>query len=236
MVKLCILGTGSKGNATYLDINGYEILIDAGFSYKELKKRMAVIGKDIQNIKAVFFSHFHTDHTQALLMFHKKKDVKIYTAIDQEINLNKSIKIIPFSLSHDVPCLGFRVESLDFSLVYALDTGCISEEALKHMFGATVVLIETNYDLATLTENQKYPTELIERIDSDEGHLCNEDAARVLGHITHDKLKMVIGMHGSAMNNRPELAEYEIKTALKDKAVDVLIAGQIEPSKLVCFL
>ncbi|MBL0716856.1 MAG: MBL fold metallo-hydrolase, partial [Desulfosarcina sp.] len=43
MVKVCVLGSGSKGNAVYINLGGYEILIDAGFTYKELNRRLGLI-------------------------------------------------------------------------------------------------------------------------------------------------------------------------------------------------
>ncbi len=143
MVKVCVLGSGSKGNATYININGYEILLDAGFSYKELRKRLALISKRIENIKTVFITHQHIDHTQAVSSF-KKKGVRIYSEEDKNVLPGKEIilpgntKITPFRLSHDVPCVGYRVAYEDFALVYVTDTGCVLEESMPYLFDATV--------------------------------------------------------------------------------------------------
>jgi len=227
MVKLCVLGSGSKGNSTYLKINGYEMLLDAGFSYKEIKKRLACIDKNIEDIKTIFISHEHRDHVQALPMF-RKNNIRIYSEAggnvvpEREIHIrNTGIKIMPFRLSHDEKCVGYRIEHQDFSLLYIVDTGCIPEEAMAHCFGATAILFEFNYDLVKLTENQKYPTELMERVAGEEGHMDNIESKRILKELDHDKLELVMCMHLSQQNNNTQLVRYEAGLAVKNTKIAV---------------
>ena len=40
-MKVWVLGTGSRGNATVIDNGKMRVLIDAGFSARELKRRAA---------------------------------------------------------------------------------------------------------------------------------------------------------------------------------------------------
>ena len=40
MVTLSVLGSGSRGNATFIKTDSVRILIDAGLSRKELAKRL----------------------------------------------------------------------------------------------------------------------------------------------------------------------------------------------------
>ena len=61
-MKVAMLGSGSGGNASYVEENGYGILIDAGFSCKKIEERLASIGKSAENIKALLITHEHTDH------------------------------------------------------------------------------------------------------------------------------------------------------------------------------
>lgn len=37
-MKVAMLGSGSGGNASYVEENGYGILIDAGFSCKKIRR------------------------------------------------------------------------------------------------------------------------------------------------------------------------------------------------------
>lgn len=238
VVKLCVLGSGSKGNSVYLDINGFEILIDAGFSFKELKKRLGIINKDIFNIKTILVSHDHEDHIKAIPQFKKRTQaIIVYPgAKSPYFNIPQYIEITSFKLSHDSPCYGFRIQSGSFVLCYVNDTGCIPESAMKYFFGATVMLLEFNYDLKILTENQKYPTELVERIASDVGHMDNTESSRILSEATHDGLKLVVPMHLSEHNNNPELALYEASKYIDTTICEVVCARQDKPSKMFFFM
>ena len=37
-MKISVLGSGSAGNSTFIEIDGYKLLIDAGFSCKKRRK------------------------------------------------------------------------------------------------------------------------------------------------------------------------------------------------------
>ena len=58
-MKFCVLGSGSRGNATYLEAEGTAILIDAGMSGIELQRRLAAIGVALSAINAIFLTHEH---------------------------------------------------------------------------------------------------------------------------------------------------------------------------------
>ena len=59
---ITVLGSGSKGNASV--IHGPEglILLDAGFTAKELENRMCACGIHASDIKAIIVTHEHSDH------------------------------------------------------------------------------------------------------------------------------------------------------------------------------
>ena len=44
-MKVCVLGTGSAGNATLVEAGGTRILVDAGFSGREIERRLGGIGR-----------------------------------------------------------------------------------------------------------------------------------------------------------------------------------------------
>ncbi len=66
MEGFCTLGSGSKGNCTYLGTNRTKILIDAGLSGKAIKERLQQINVDIADIDAILITHEHSDHIQGL--------------------------------------------------------------------------------------------------------------------------------------------------------------------------
>ena len=53
-MRIVILGSGSKGNSTFIDLGNKKILIDVGFSYKQTKEKLEKIGIDPHEIDAVF--------------------------------------------------------------------------------------------------------------------------------------------------------------------------------------
>jgi len=92
---------------------------------------------------------------------------------------------------------------------------------MAHCFGATAILFEFNYDLVKLTENQKYPTELMERVAGEEGHMDNIESKRILKELDHDKLELVMCMHLSQQNNNTQLVRYEAGLAVKNTKIAV---------------
>src|SRR6478672_7209778 len=62
IVKFCVLASGSSGNAALLATEKTRILVDAGLSMKELGKRMAAVGENLEDIDAILITHEHSDH------------------------------------------------------------------------------------------------------------------------------------------------------------------------------
>ena len=60
----CNLGSGSKGNSSYIESDGTSILIDQGFSAKEISRRMQEIGLHPEAVKAkvLVFLHVNIKH------------------------------------------------------------------------------------------------------------------------------------------------------------------------------
>src|SRR5688500_17626646 len=61
-MKVWILGSGSRGNATVIDNGNTRVLIDAGFSARELKRRLLVAGIAPESVEALIVTHEHGDH------------------------------------------------------------------------------------------------------------------------------------------------------------------------------
>jgi len=77
-MRFCVLGSGSKGNATYLEGGGARILIDAGMSGTELQKRLSLIGVELAQINAILVTHEHNDHIQGVGVLSRRVKIPVY--------------------------------------------------------------------------------------------------------------------------------------------------------------
>lgn len=77
-VKFTILGSGSAGNCAYLETANSRILIDAGFSPRQIRQRLASIGRAPENLSAILITHEHSDHICGLFGLAEKLKIPIY--------------------------------------------------------------------------------------------------------------------------------------------------------------
>ena len=92
-MEISILGSGSGGNSTFINIDGIKILVDAGFSGKKLEEKLNNIGESLENIQGILITHEHTDHIQGAgivsysSLYYKRKFFR-----RSKKNLEKSLK------------------------------------------------------------------------------------------------------------------------------------------------
>ena len=77
-VKFTILGSGSAGNCAYLETGEARILVDAGFSTRQIRLRLASIGRTPENLSAILITHEHSDHISGLLGLADKFHIPVY--------------------------------------------------------------------------------------------------------------------------------------------------------------
>ncbi len=247
-MKVSVLSSGSKGNSCFIKENDTEILIDLGTTSSYIERNLEALNTNPKNIKAIILTHTHVDHTNALKVFTKKYNTKVYLTkpmykelnialpnyefIDKEINI-ENLKIIPFKTSHDVAdSNGYVIESKDKSIVYVTDTGYINVKNYDLLKNRDLYVFESNHDINLLMENSKYPYHIKQRILGDKGHLSNNDSSTYLKKLAGNKTKHIVLAHLSEENNTEELA---IKT-LKDKNIsdcEILVARQNEKTELI---
>jgi len=256
MIRYSVLGSGSRGNTTYVEVDGAGILIDCGLSYVQIAKRLAVIGRDISYVSAIIISHSHGDHVKSLRKTLKYSDAVVVAPQDVDLAMFNPehgrelscfgefvpYTITPFKLSHDVPCFGYAISDSDKnSLVYVTDTGCIPEESAPYIMSASALIFEFNHDVDLLVESP-YAPETMERVFSDIGHMRNEESGAVLNALCGDsnRLNHLVLFHMSQNTNSINLAMYEAKTALEKSSCHVFnVAYQdkiMEPHNVLTLL
>lgn len=221
-----ILGSGSRGNSVFIESGKTAILIDAGFSGKEIQARLLSIGRDLANIRALCITHEHDDHICGAGVISRRYGIPTYanpgTFSGGEKKFGKlhtrkefetgdllqidDLQIRSFRISHDtVDPVGFVVSDGKASVGYCTDTGQVSHLMATRLAGCNGLILEFNHNLAML-KNGPYPLPLQQRVRSSRGHLCNEDAAEFLAKLMSDRLRFVVLAHLSETNNTPDLA------------------------------
>ena len=249
------LYSGSKGNSVLIESDKAKILIDAGKSARALCNALAEIGKSIDEIDAIFITHEHNDHIGALENLLKKHKIPVHiVSISAQKLLNRArevfedalclhtpiftenignMKITSFPTPHDSEySVGYRIEIDETYIGYATDIGYVTDEIKVALSGCESIVIECNHDETMLMEGP-YPYDLKIRIKSKKGHLSNKDCAEFVSDLCFIGTKNILLAHLSEENNDPDLAFDEVWSAISDESINLKIASQYQPTKLI---
>lgn len=252
MVELITLGSGSRGNSTLLRTARSAILIDAGFSARQLFLRLEAIDQDPAGIDAIVITHEHSDHIGGVPVFTRRTCARVLANEATAASAGPALRdattlktfttgrsfevgdftITPFPVSHDAAePVGFILEAEGIRTGYATDLGHADNGVVERLTGCEIVVLEANHDRNMLFIGP-YPPVTKQRVDSDHGHLSNEDAAEALIGIIPGGTRQVILAHLSETNNIPRLARAAVEGAFRRNditGVTLHVAGQHEP-------
>jgi len=239
------LSSGSKGNVTLVWTEENAILIDAGISGLQVRRRIEDSGLEIDDIDAILVSHEHIDHVRGVEILSRRYGKRIYATEDtwnsgkfhaenrgtlgRELSFG-DITVRTFPVPHDAADpVGFEIMHRDLKVVAVTDIGHVPPYLLKTMKDASLVIIESNHDVDMLKANPKYPPYLKNRILGRDGHLSNEDCAEALASSLNRNAVAVMLAHLSEENNSPELAQ---SVTANRTDVPVIVTG-LEPTDTV---
>ena len=218
------LNSGSNGNCYYVGNHDEAVLVDAGISCREIEKRMQRLGLRIENVKAVFVSHEHSDHIKGLPVLIKKYHLPVYITARTMRNggLNFEHQLLNTFYAHEPVVIGglsvtafpkFHDASDPYSFVVSgngicvgvfTDIGAPCKHLIKYFKQCHAAFLESNYD-DDMLNNGGYPIFLKNRIRGGMGHLSNKQALELF--ITHrpDFMSHLLLAHLSKNNNCPDL-------------------------------
>ncbi len=258
-ISYAIIGSGSSANCYYIEYEGEALLIDNGFTFKELSRRADALGLDLEKVRGVFVSHSHSDHMKGVGVLMRKLSIPVYLhhAHPQSVIPGKCpippvpvtpgrsltlgpFLIEPYETSHDAAhSINFHVTAGGRSLMVLTDSGQVTE-AMKSLIARTDILfLEANYEEQMLVTGP-YPYYLKQRIASVYGHLSNSDALSLIGSISgNSRPSRVYLCHMSDTNNRADLLEGRVAREL-DARQDIHVcrkgsmhAGLLETDEIV---
>ncbi len=253
-LSVCVLASGSKGNAIYVSDGHTALLVDAGLSGIEIERRMQTAGLEIDTLKAILVTHEHSDHARGVGILSRRYQLPVYatqgTAGAAATQLGRidrlhhfetgqafaidNLAIHPFTTSHDArDPAGFTISQNSQKIGIATDLGIATGMIKQHLQDCTLLVLEANHDPQMLTEGP-YPWPLKQRIMSRSGHLSNQASRDLLGEIKHDGLCHVILAHLSEVNNTPEKAMQTLSEAMgMDDRAQLHVACQEKCSDLL---
>ncbi len=235
-MKVTVLGSGSRGNAVLIEADGVRLLVDAGFSGRDLERRLAAVEVDPSTLTALLVTHDHSDHTRGMGVAARRwglplyltdktrtvcrslldgsEDVRAYSsAAEVEIG---GLVVTPFLTVHDAAdpvAVTVTERATGEKLGIATDLGRATAPVRHALQGCDILVLESNHDEILLRESP-YPWSVKARIGGSHGHLSNRAAAELVRELHHEGLCAVILAHLSEQANDPGLARDTVGEAL----------------------
>ncbi|MGB2080397.1 MAG: MBL fold metallo-hydrolase [Poseidonia sp.] len=219
------LGTGSRGNSTLLETPNAKVLVDQGFSGVQLKKRLARLNLEPEDIDCVVISHHHGDHGGGACVVQSKWSIPVLAnertalelGLDPEltnyfdsldlVKIGDDLTLLPVPVPHDgSDNVAFIASHGGERAAIITDLGSWTDELIAHVRGCEHISIESNYDHQRLVSGP-YPYSLKDRITGRGGHLSNDQTGQFLAEVCTEATRTITLTHLSEKNNMPHIAE-----------------------------
>ncbi len=240
-MRITVLASGSKGNATLVEAGTTRLLIDAGIPDDLLLTQLARVGQSAPPT-AVVITHAHADHHGQIDRLTRRWPLPVYCteSVRRAVHLHRAasvrvvsprdafrvgdLDVLPLPVPHDAPQIALRLTHRGASVGFVTDLGEVPPTLKGHFAGCEVVLVESNH-CTDLLWHGPYTPFLKRRVASARGHLSNAQTAAFLRTLP-PTVRTVVLLHLSEVNNRPDLARATAAEALADHPATLLVATQ----------
>ena len=237
------VASGSSGNCHFLQEKNTKILIDAGLSGKSIIDSLAKHDIELNDIKAVFITHEHTDHIKGAGIISRKFDIPIYSTQgtwesmmhkignikEHNIKIIKNmddvfigdLKISSIPINHDAADpVAYKITDGKKALSIVTDLGIVTKQLMNFIKECEVIILEANHDINMLDAGP-YTYELKRRVKSNFGHLSNDSAGECAASLVKEKAYKIMLAHLSRQNNIPILAYQSVLSILSEHGIKV---------------
>jgi phosphoribosyl 1,2-cyclic phosphodiesterase len=249
VTTLYVLGSGSGGNALAVASGGEALLIDAGFSAREITRRAAHVNLDLDRVTGLVVTHEHGDHTAGAARIARTLGIPILCSTGTWDRLRRRMPTAdfrPLALMGGVRHGTFHIEACPTSHDAAEPVSVSVRSASGHRIGVAydlgrptagvrfllreshAIVLEANHD-EILLRLSDYPPAVRQRIASSDGHLSNRAAADLLQEVTHPGLRAVVLAHLSERCNSVAQARAVVEPVLARHGVMLHVAKQDQP-------
>lgn len=223
-LRYASLGSGSQGNGTLVQSAEQLLLIDCGFTIKEVERRLQRLGASPSDITAILVTHEHGDHLKGVAPLARKYRLPIYMTPGtfrskslgtlpqlhllegyQNFELG-DVLIEPIAVPHDArEPAQFVFNCNAIRLGVLTDLGTISPHVEECYRDCDALVLEANHDPLLLAQGP-YPQSLKQRVGGPWGHLSNQQAAGFLERVNLQRLRQLVVAHISQKNNSLDVA------------------------------
>ncbi|MEN8143397.1 MAG: MBL fold metallo-hydrolase [Gemmatimonadota bacterium] len=255
-MRLASLGSGSAGNALVVEGGQTRLLVDAGFSGRQIEIRLRLLGIEPESLSGALITHEHQDHSRGcgvlarrwglpLFMTAGTADAcsALFSGTERIVPIEgerafvlDDLEVEPLQTVHDAaepvafcvhePATGLRIG-------VATDLGRPTTSVRRALGRCHFLVLEANHDELRLRESP-YPWSVKQRIGGSRGHLSNRMAGDLAAELVHPDLGGVLLAHLSGECNSREEARREVGRRLARAGFRGLlqIAEQHEPTAL----
>ncbi|HEY7634728.1 MAG TPA: MBL fold metallo-hydrolase [Gemmatimonadales bacterium] len=235
MTTLYVLGSGSRGNCFAVESERVALLIDAGFSAREIERRAETAGLALERVAGIVLTHEHGDHACGAPRLARRLGIPVLTTPGtwervapggrpiqhRPLGLCARGALGPFDIeacptSHDAAePLAIVVQTGDGARVgVAYDLGRATAGVRYLLREVNALVLEANHDEVQLRTSD-YPPVVQRRIAGSAGHLSNRAAGELLAELHHPGLTVIVLAHLSERCNTPAYARGAIAPTLK---------------------